>query len=90
MRKLALALAAVAALSITAPAGAAIITTSYSVSGSTLSGTFSLDFNDATSTYTLHALDLTLGAEFDTEGCGSAKTGAVMKEEKPKKVSSGR
>lgn len=66
MRKLALALAAVAALSITAPAGAAIITTSYSVSGSTLSGTFSLDFNDATSTYTLHALDLTLGAEFDT------------------------
>ena len=66
MGKLALALAAVAAISGNAPASAAIITTNYSVSGSSLSGTFSLDFNDATSTYALHALDLTLGAEFDT------------------------
>ena len=58
MRKLALALAACAA-GAAAPAGAAIITTNYTVSGGT-SGTFTLDFNDATSAYTLTALNLTI------------------------------
>ena len=36
----------------------------------------------------VHAAAETLGAELDTEGSGAAKTGAVIKEEKPKKVSS--
>ena len=47
MRKSTLALAAIAALSITASAEAAIVTTNYSVSG-LLTGTFSLDFDSAT------------------------------------------
>ena len=37
----------------------------------------------------VHAAAEKLGAELDTEGGGAAKTGAVIKEEKPKKVSSG-
>lgn len=37
----------------------------------------------------VHAAAEKLGAEIDTEGSGAAKTGACIKEEKPKKVSSG-
>ena len=36
----------------------------------------------------VHAAAETLGGELDSEGSGAAKTGAVIKEEKPKKVSS--
>jgi len=36
----------------------------------------------------VHAAAEKLGAELDTEGSGAAKTGAVIKEEKSKKVSS--
>jgi hypothetical protein len=36
----------------------------------------------------VHAAAEKLGAELDTEGSGAAKTGAVIKEEKPKKVNS--
>jgi hypothetical protein len=70
MRTIAFAFAAAAALSIAGSAGAAIVTTNYSVSGGVLSGTFALDFNDATSTYSLNALDLTLGATFDMSNAG--------------------
>ena len=59
MRKLGLGLAAVAAIAATAPAGAAVISSNYTVSGGT-SGSFSLDFDDATSLYTLTALSLTV------------------------------
>jgi hypothetical protein len=38
----------------------------------------------------VHAAAEKLGAEFDTEGGGAAKTGAVIKEQKSKKVSSER
>jgi len=38
----------------------------------------------------LHAAAEKLGAKLDTQGSGAAKTGAVIKEEKPKKVSSTR
>jgi len=38
----------------------------------------------------VHAAAETLGAELDTDGGGAAKTGAVIKEGKPKKVSSAR
>ena len=37
----------------------------------------------------VHAAAEKLGAELDCEGSGAAKTGAVIKEEKPRKVSSG-
>ena len=67
MRKMALA-ATVAALALlsAAPARAAIITTNYTVIGDG-TGTFTLDFNDATQTYSLTALDFMFGAAtFDT------------------------
>jgi hypothetical protein len=35
----------------------------------------------------VHAAAESLGAELDSEGSGAAKTGAVIKEENPKKVS---
>lgn len=38
----------------------------------------------------VHAAAEKLGAEFDTEGGGAAKTGAVIKDDKPKKVSAAR
>lgn len=38
----------------------------------------------------VHAAAEKLGAELDTQGGGAAKTGAVIKDEKPKKVSSAR
>jgi PEP-CTERM motif-containing protein len=44
---------------------AAITTTNYSVTGTFGSGDFSLDFDDATSLYTLSALNLTVGTTFD-------------------------
>ena len=55
--------ATVAALALLSarPAGAAIVTTNYAVSG-TGTGTFTLDFNDATLVYSLTALDLTIGS----------------------------
>lgn len=63
-------LAAAASLSAMSPAAAAIVTTNYSVSGSILSGTFSLDFDDTTSIYALNSVDLTLGATFDMSNTG--------------------
>jgi hypothetical protein len=70
MRKIALAFAAIAFLSITAPAQAAITTTNYSISGGT-SGTFSLGFDDSTSLYSLAALDVTVGSTtFNTSNAG--------------------
>jgi hypothetical protein len=73
MRKIALALAAVAALSIAAPAEATVITTSYSVIG-TGSGTFSLACDNSDplgAACTLTALNFVLGSTtFTTSNAG--------------------
>jgi hypothetical protein len=63
-------LAAAASFAAISPAPAAIVSTDYSVSGGILSGTFSLDFDDTTSVYTLNSVDLTLGAFFDMSNTG--------------------
>lgn len=65
-----IALAAAASFPAISPAAAAIVTTNYSVSGGALSGTFSLDFDDTTSTYSLSAADLLLGGQFDMSNAG--------------------
>ena len=77
MRKLALAFAAAAALSITAPAHAAIVTTGYTfTTGDAGSGTFSVDFDTVAATYTLSAFDYTLGATtFSTANVTLQQTG---------------
>jgi hypothetical protein len=69
--------AALALLSAT-PAGAAIVTTNYAVSG-TGTGTFTLDFNDATLVYSLTALDLTIGsASYDASTAGIQPDGFLL------------
>jgi hypothetical protein len=69
MRKIALALAATA-ISIAAPAQAAILTTNYSFTGSA-TGTFSLDCDDASDVCSLSAFDMLLGTTtFDTSNAG--------------------
>lgn len=71
----ALAVAAAAALSLVAPAQAAVTTKNFTVTGSIGSGTFSLAFDDVTSTYSLSALNFTVvGASttFDTSNSGVA------------------
>ena len=77
MRQLALALAAVAALSPAGPAGAAILTTGYTfTTGDAGSGTFSVDFDTVAATYTLSAFDYTLGATtFTTANVSLQQTG---------------
>ena len=63
MRKFALAIAAVAALSGTAPAEAAVLTTNYVIETVDAgSGTFSIDFDTVALTFSLSALNYTLGA----------------------------
>jgi hypothetical protein len=78
MRKLALALAAVAALSITTPASAVILPFSYTfTTGSAGSGTFSIAQDTATSAITLTAFNYTLGAtSFNTTNASLQPSGA--------------
>jgi len=78
MRKLALALAATAALSFAAPAEAAIVTSNYTFStGAAGSGTFSVDFNTVGGTYALSAFNYTLGSTtFNTSNTGLQQTGS--------------
>jgi hypothetical protein len=77
MRQLALALAAVAALSIAGSAHAAVVTTGYTfTTGDAGSGTFSVDFDTVAATYTLSAFDYTLGATtFTTANVSLQQTG---------------
>jgi hypothetical protein len=56
-----LAAAALAAIAVHAPAGATVITTDYTISG-TGSGAMSLDFDTSTSAYSLASLSFTLGS----------------------------
>lgn len=72
-RTLAAALVASAALSLTAPAQAAVTITNFTVTGPAGSGSFSLAFNNGTSTYSLSALNFTLvggTVTFDTSNSG--------------------
>ena len=69
------ALAATAALSLAAPAQAAVTIKNFKVAGAVGSGTFSLAFDNLTSTYSLSALNFTVvGASttFDTSNSGVA------------------
>jgi hypothetical protein len=69
MRKIALALAGVAALSITAPAHAAVVTTNYGFTGSAGSGTFTLSCDNPASFFgscTLDTFDFMLGSTLFT------------------------
>jgi hypothetical protein len=77
MRKLTLALAATAALSMAAPAEAAIVTTGYTfVTGTAGSGTFSVDFNTVGGTYALSAFNYSLGSTtFTTANTSLQQTG---------------
>lgn len=68
MRKVALAFAAVAALSFTAPAGAQV--TDYSISGYGAQGSFTLDYDSGTSTYSLTSLYLLAGSPFTEANSG--------------------
>jgi hypothetical protein len=73
MRKFALALAATAALSVTAPAEATIVNYSFGGAGS---GTMALDFDG--SNYSLSALNLTLGSvTFDTSNSAMTPWGGT-------------
>lgn len=74
-RILTTALAATAALSLTVPAQASVTIQNFTVAGDIGSGTFSLAFDDLTSTYSLSALNFTVvGASttFDTSNSGVA------------------
>ena len=74
-RILTTALAATAALSLTVPAQASVTVQNFTVVGAVGSGTFSLAFDDVTSTYSLSALNFTVvGASttFDTSNSGLA------------------
>src|SRR4051812_39958567 len=77
MRKIALALAAVAALSVTAPASAAVVTNNYTfVTGDAGSGTFSVDIDFATNSFVLSAFDYMLGSTtFTTANVTLQQTG---------------
>jgi hypothetical protein len=78
MRILALALAAVA-LTVAAPASAQVVTTNYSISGSQTSGTFTLDFDTPTTTYSLTGLDLTVfNASWSTSNSGIVTDGSNL------------
>jgi hypothetical protein len=78
MRKSTLALAAVAALSITAAADAAVVTTDYSFTTGIGPGTFSLGFDTNTSVYSLVALSFDVGStHFDTTNSGVLDFGAL-------------
>jgi hypothetical protein len=69
----AIAIAAVAALSLATPAQAAVTIENFTVTGSIVSGTFALAFDDGTSAYSLSALNLTLAGSsvaFDTSNSG--------------------
>ena len=61
------AITAAAAFLVATTARAEITTSYYSVDGSA-SGSFTLDFDNATSVYSLTALDLTMGQSFDKSG----------------------
>lgn len=78
MRHIALAFAAAAALSITAPASASIVLQNYSigsVSGTVTSGTFSLNFDNVANTYTLNSLSLSVnGTSYTTANTGIITT----------------
>ena len=74
-RILTTAIAATAALSLTVPAQASVTIQNFTVAGDIGSGTFSLAFDDLTSTYSLSALNFTVvGASttFDTSNSGVA------------------
>jgi hypothetical protein len=77
MRKVSLAIAAVAALSITAQAHAAIVTTDYTfTTGDAGSGTFSVDIDFAANSFVLSAFDYTLGSTtFTTANVTLEQTG---------------
>jgi hypothetical protein len=67
------AVAAAAALSLAAPAQAAITIENFTVTGPVVSGTFALAFDDSTSAYSLSALNITLAGSsvaFDTSNSG--------------------
>ena len=75
MSRIALGLAASAAIAFASPASAAVTVTDYSFTGSGgatgLNGTFSLAFDDVTDTYSLDDLSFVLGATtFDTSNAG--------------------
>ena len=85
MRKVSLAIAAVAALSITAQAHAAIVTTDYTfTTGDAGSGTFSVDIDFAANSFVLSAFDYTLGSTTFTTatGIGPSKTTSSLREER--------
>ena len=72
--------ATVAALTLlsAAPAGAAIVTTNYTVIGDG-TGTFTLDFNDATLAYSLTALDFSFdAATFNTSNASLGSLGTDL------------
>ena len=77
MRQPALVLATVAALSFAAPAKAAIVTSNYSfVTGAAGSGTFSVNFDTGTGTYSLSAFNYALGSTtFTTANVSLQQTG---------------
>ena len=75
MKRIALAFAAVAALSATIPAKASVVITDYAIAGP-VTGTFSLSFDTGTSLYSLLALDLPVGSTlFDTTNAGLVQVG---------------
>jgi hypothetical protein len=76
-RRISLALAATAALSIAAPAQAAIVITGYSVAGVPGSGTFSLSFDTVANSYSLLALDFALAGPFGPTTYNTGNAGLV-------------
>ena len=78
MRRLSLVLAAVAGLAIASPAGAAIIVTDYTITTDDAgSGTFSVAFDTVAGTFSLSALNYTLGATtFSTANASMQPSGS--------------
>jgi len=76
MKRIALAFAAVAALSATAPARASVIVTDFQIISGPATGTFSLGFDTNTSLYSLVAINLPIGSTlFDTSHAGLFQAG---------------